>query len=340
MHFSDRSDKILEISTVKDPISTHRAFVYAACGPGFGEIYAGARLRGYATLLLFLFFTVWFAWALFDVIRIFVNRLFDSLNGIAPFVLPEASFTAVAISFFGIYFTWLWAMLSSVQAAADSRQKAGEAAQASVGWAAAIAWLCPGAGHVYAAERRFGYILFGAYLLGILLIVPPYLKMFDSLAGLAKSGQLPAHDPFAVIRIVHELITRVNYSFGKLFQDTVKYLSVAGTLAALRHGPLKDDANWLRPSIGYGAALLGLGWLCPGSGQLLQGRDRLGWGFFIGYAGTGLLIGLLLSRGFITVPNADALAWAPVILQWAAMLEAPLAMRRTDRGQKTENVSR
>ena len=186
MHFSDRSDKILKNFTVKDPISTHRAFVYGACGPGFGEIYAGARLRGYATLLLFLFFTVWFTWSLFDVIRIFVNRLFDSLNGAAPFVLPEASFTAVAISFFGIYFTWLWAMLSSVQAAAGSRQKAGEAAQASVGWAAAIAWFCPGAGHVYAAERRFGYILFGAYLLGILLIVPPYLKMF---AKPGRAGQ-------------------------------------------------------------------------------------------------------------------------------------------------------
>ncbi len=331
MPFSDESDKILKNSAAKDPISTHRAFVYGACGPGFGEIYAGARVRGYATLLLFLFFTVWFTWSLIDVIRAFVGRLFDSLNGTAPFALPEGSFAAVAISFFGIYFTWLWAMLSSVQAAAGSRQKAGEPAQASVGWAAAIAWFCPGAGHVYAAERRFGYILFGAYLLGILLIVPAYLQLFESLAGLAKSGQLPSHDPFAIIRIVHELITRVNYSFGKLFQDTVKYLSVAGTLAALRHGPLKDDTNWLRPSMGYGAALLGLGWLCPGSGQLLQGRDGLGWGFFAGYVAAGLLIGLLLGGGLITVQNADALAWGPVIVQWAAMIEAPLAMRKAKR---------
>jgi TM2 domain-containing membrane protein YozV len=309
----------------------HRAFVYGASGPGFGEIYAGARLRGYATLLLFLGFTAWFTWSLAGVMRIFVNRIVDSLSGTAPFALPRISFAAVAVSFFGIYFIWLWAMFSAVEAAVSRRRKAGLAAQAGVGWAAAIAWFCPGAGQVYTAERRLGSILFGVYLLGILLIVPAYLQMFQSLSGLAKSGQLSTHDPFAIIRIVHELVTRVNYSFGKLFQDTVKYFSVAGTMAALRQGPLQTDTNWLRPSMAYGAGLVGLGWLCPGSGQLLQGRNRLGWIFFGAYFGSKFLIGLLLDQNLITVANADALAWIYVITQWAAMAEAPLAMRRTDR---------
>ena len=324
--------KIPQDSAAEDAVSVHRAFVYGACGPGFGEIYAGARLRGYATLLLFLAFTVWFTWSLVGVMRIFVNQIFDSLNGTAPFALPQISFAAVAISFFGIYFTWLWAMISAVEAAVSRRRKAGLAAQAGVGWGAAIAWFCPGAGQVYTAERRFGFILFGVYLVGILLIVPAYLQMFQSLSALAKSGKLSTHDPFAVIRIVHELVTRVNYSFGKIFQDAVKYFSVAGTMAALRQGPLQTDTNWLRPSMAYGAGLVGLGWLCPGSGQLLQGRSRLGWIFFTAYFGSKLLIGLLLGRGLITVVNADALAWVYVILQGAAMVEAPLAMRRTDRG--------
>jgi hypothetical protein len=337
MSLSDEPADIPKDSAAGDPISAHRAFVYGACGPGFGEIYAGARLRGYATLLLFIFLTVCFGWSLVGVIRIFVGRLFDSLNGTAPFALPEMPFSTVAISFFGIYFTWLWAMFSAVEAAVSSRQKAGEEAQASVGWAAAIAWFCPGAGQVYTAERRFGSILFAVYLLGILLIVPAYLRLFQTLAGLARSGHLPAHDPFAIIDIVHGLITRVNYSFGKLFQDALKYFSVAGTLAALRRGPLKRDTKWLTPSMAYGAALLGLGWLCPGSGQLLQGRHKLGWSFFSGYVAAKMLIGFLLGRDFITVQNADTLAWVYVIWQWIAMLEAPLAMRRTDRGQKTED---
>jgi len=266
-----------------------------------------------------------------------VGQVFDSLNGMAPFALPQMSFTAVAVSFFGIYFTWLWAMLSSVEASVSSRRQAGEEAQANVWWAAAIAWFCPGAGQIYTAERRFGFILFGAYLLAILLIVPAYLELFQSLSGLVKSGQLSVHDPFALVRIVHELITRVNYSFGKLFQDVVKYFSLAAALATLKQGPLKTDTKWLRPSIGYGAALLGLGWLCPGSGQLLQGRSRLGWGFFAVYFAGKLLIGILLGRNLIAVPTADALAWGSIIVQWAAMIEAPLAMRRTDRGQMTED---
>jgi TM2 domain-containing membrane protein YozV len=328
MSLSNDPNQIPRPSAAQDPISAHRAFVYGASGPGFGEIYAGARLRGYATLLLFIIFTAWFTWSLVGVMKIFVGRVFDSLNGMAPVALPQMSFTAVAVSFFGIYFTWLWAMLSAVEAAVSSRQKTGAEAQASVGWAAAIAWFCPGAGQVYTAERRFGFILFGVYLLGILLIVPAYLQLFQSLSELAKSGQLSAHDPFAVIGIVHGLITRVNYSFGKLFQDAVKYFSVAGALAALRQGPLKNDTKWSRPSIGYGAALLGLGWLCPGSGQLLQGRSRLGWGFFAGYFAGKVLIAILLGRDLISVPTADAMAWWSVIVQWVAMIEAPLAMRK------------
>ena len=81
--------KTQQDSAAADAVSVHRAFVYGACGPGFGEIYAGARLRGYATLLLFLAFTVWFTWSLVGVMRIFVNQIFDSLSGTAQFALPQ-----------------------------------------------------------------------------------------------------------------------------------------------------------------------------------------------------------------------------------------------------------
>jgi hypothetical protein len=125
---------------------------------------------------------------------------------------------------------------------------------------------------------------------------------------------------------VHELIVRLDYSFGKIFQESIKYFAVAGTLAALRQGPLKTDRKWLNPSLAYGTALFGLGWLCPGSGQLLQGRNRIGWRFFAGYFGSKFLIVLLLGGDFITVETADTLVWLSVIVQWASMIEAPIAM--------------
>jgi TM2 domain-containing membrane protein YozV len=308
------------------PVTVHRAFIYSACAPGWGDIYAGSRLRGYATLGLFLFCAAWFTWTLAQTVRTVVGQMFDSLEGITPFVMPDLPVVSMGISFLGIYFIWLWGMLSAVDTATGRRQQSGEPPQASVGWAVAISWFCPGSGQIYASDRRFGFILFGVYLLGFLLIIPAYKQLFLSLSDLAKSGQLPTNQPIAVIGIVHELVVRVNYSFGKVFQETIKYFAVAGTLAALRQGALKTDTKWLNPSLIYGTALFGLGWLCPGSGQLLQGRSRIGWGFLAGYFGSKFLIAFLIGGDFITIETADTLVWLSVIVQWGSMLEAPLAM--------------
>lgn len=326
MNLSDNHNHNQTPPPLNPPVSVHRAFVYSACAPGWGDIYAGNRLHGYATLSVFLFFIAWFFWTLAQIVQTVVGQLFDSLNGLTPFALPELPLAPLGISFLGIYFTWLWSMLSAVDTAAKRRKQTGLPPQMSVGWAVLLSWLCPGSGQFYAADRRFGFIVFAAYLLGILFLLSAYSQLFQSLSDLARNGQLPTNNPYAIIDIVHELMVNVNYSFGKVFQQTIKYLAVAGTLAALRQGPLQDDARWLTPSFGYGFALVGLGWLCPGSGQLLQGRHRAGWGFFAAYFGNKFLIGLLLSGDTITTDTAEHLAWLPVAVQWGSMLEAPLAM--------------
>jgi hypothetical protein len=311
---------------LNEPVSVHRAFTYSACAPGWGDIYAGSRLRGYATLFVFLFCAVWFTWTLTVVITTLVGQLFDSLEGIAPFVLPELPLVPLGISFFGIYFSWLWSLLSAVDTSTGRRRQDGFSAQASVAWALGLSWFCPGSGQIYTHDRRFGFILFGAYLLGFLLIVPAYQQLFVSLSDLAQSGQLSANNPLAIVGLVHGLMVRVDFSFGKVFQESIKYVAVAGTMAALRQGPLQADRNWLTPSLAYGTGLFGLGWLCPGAGQLLQGRNRTGWWFVAGYLGSKFLIVLLLGGDFISVETADTLTWLPVIGQWGAMIEAPVAM--------------
>lgn len=315
------------------PVSVHRAFTYSACAPGWGDIYAGSRLRGYAALFVFLLCAAWFTWSLTVVVTTLVNQMFDSLEGLKPFVMPQLPVVSLGIAFGGIYFSWLWSLLSAVDTATGRRHHGGYSPQASVAWAVAMSWFCPGSGQVYAGDRRFGFILFSAYLLGFLLIVPAYKQLFVSLSDLAQSGQLPANNPMAIIGIVHELIVRVDYSFGKVFQESIKYVAVAGTMAALRQGPLKADMKWIDPSLPHGIGLFGLGWLCPGAGQLLQGRHRIGWGFLAGYFGSKFLIVLLLGGDLIAVETADTLTWLPVIVQWGAMIEAPIAMgigRRSD----------
>jgi TM2 domain-containing membrane protein YozV len=320
-------------SSAVQPISVHRAFVYSAGAPGLGEFYAGSRLRGIVTAALFIFFTVGLARILFVILKAMMSQIFGSLSGTAPSVVPQVPFFAMGVCFFGLYFIWLWAMISGVDVAAQQRQRSGGRPQASVAWAAAISWFCPGAGQVYTGSRRYGYLLFAAYLLGLLAMVPAYIQMFHSISDLAGSGELSPHNPLAVIDIVHRLMARVNLSFGKLCQASVKYIAIAGTLVALRQGLLATDTRWSRPSAAYGAALFGLGWLCPGSGQILQKRFTPGWYFLGGYIGSTFLIGFLLHLDFITVPTADLLGWLPVAIKLSAMIEAPSRMLRRKNGR-------
>jgi hypothetical protein len=322
-------------SSAVQPISVHRAFIYSASAPGLGEFYAGSRLRGLATAALFIFFSVWLARMLFVILRAMVSQIFDSLSGTAPSVMPQVPFFTMGVCFFGLYFIWLWAMISAVDVATEKRQRSGGAPQANVAWAVAVSWFCPGCGQVYTGSRRYGYLLFAAYLLGLLAMVPTYTQLFHSLSDLAGSGELSPNNPLAVIDIVHKLVARVNLSFGKLCQAAVKYIAIAGTLVALRQGLLEADTRWSKPSAAYGTALFGLGWLCPGSGQILQKRFTLGWYLLGGYIGSTFLVGFLLQLDLITVPTADLLGWLPVAIKLSAMVEAPLWMLKKGKGVRS-----
>ena len=314
-------------------ISVHRAFMYGASAPGLGEFYAGCRLRGLVTAALFISATVWFARTLFIILNGIVGRLFDSLNGSAAFELPDVPLLSAAISFFVLYFIWLWAMISAVDAATENRRRSGEPPQASVAWAVAAAWFCPGSGHVYTGSRRFGYLLFAAFLLAILAGVPAYMQLFDSISRLAGSGELTPDNPFSVIKVVHELVTRTEYSVGKLLQPSVRYFAIAGTIAALQQRFTEADTRWSRFSAGYGAALIGLGWLCPGAGQIIQKRDTLGWCLLAGYIGSKFLTGFLLGYHFIDVPAADLLDWLSVAIKWGSIAEALFWMIKKGKSQ-------
>jgi hypothetical protein len=107
--------------------------------------------------------------------------------------------------------------------------------------------------------------------------------------------------------MVHGLVARLEHSFGKLLHASVKYFAIAGTIGVLRQRLPETDTRWSQPSVGYGAAVIGIGWLCPGASQLLQKRDTLGWYFLAGYIGSTFLVGFLLHINFITVPTTDLL---------------------------------
>jgi TM2 domain-containing membrane protein YozV len=334
MTASGRNNEIRTSSAAKKAISAHRAFIYGASIPGWGEIYAGSRVQGILKAALVVFFGTWFTRVLVDIVGGVVGGVFDSLNTMTPFVMPDVPIMSMGISFFGIYYIWLWAMISSVDAAVEYRRKNSDPPQTSIAWAFAMSWVCPGSGQIYTGSRRFGYILFAIYLLGILLIVPVYVDLAKSISELAKSGKLSTNNPYGLINIVHGLMVKVDFSYGKLFQACVRYVAVAGAICALRQGLLESDTRWSKPSIAYGLALIGLGWFCPGVGQLLQKRNRIGYYVLAGYMGSKLIIGFLLGNDLITTQSAETLDWISVLIQWGAMIEAPFQMMKSGRPKR------
>lgn len=308
-------------------INTHRAFIYSACVPGLGDVYAGFRLRGYTILTLFLGFSVWLLWILAAWLATAVDSLFAYMDHMGTPAIPHLPVVSIGIAFLMLFMIWYGALLSAVDVSIRQQRRHGSPPQASVAWALAMSWLCPGAGQVYTGQRSFGLILFMGYLMGMLLTVPVYRNLFNRLSALVFSGQLDAGNVQETLRQLHILLRKVDFSVGDLLQRAVKCYAIANTMETLRQGPLQSETHWSKRSPGYGLALVGIGWLCPGAGQLLQGRHQAGWLFLAGYIASAVAIGLPAGRGIISVPVADHLEWLSVIIQWAAALEAALAMK-------------
>ena len=309
-------------------VSVHRAFVYSAGLPGLGEFYAGSRIRGLATGMLFFAAVIWFCTTFFTVAVGLLDRFMAGFQGTMSAQWSDLPLFALGASFGTMYIMWLWAIISAVDTAVQYRREYGLEAQSGVAWAVALAWICPGAGNVYAGSRRYGYMLFCANLLAFLALVPAYLQLFSGLLQIVNSSNFSPNNPYPIIALIHGLMVRLGFSFGKLYQAGVRYIAIAGTISDLSQKHRQQDRRWTVRSIPYGAALLGLGWLAPGSGQILQKRYAWGWSILALYIGSRCLTGVLLGNDLITVRFAESLAWVSIIIQWSAMLEAVLRMRR------------
>ena len=340
-----RSAEINQHEPLASPVkavSVHRAFAYSASAPGLGEFYAGRRIQGLVTGFFFLAAMVWFSGSLYLIADGLMDRFMAGLEGRTPAMTSDLPLWGLATAFGALYLLWLWAIIAAVNTAGQYRCRHGLPAQTSVFWAVAISWVCPGAGHVYTGSNRYGYMLFAANLLALVLLVPAYLQLYQSLSALIDNPALSPNNPYKIIGVIHELMLRLDYSFGSLFQASVRYTAIAGAIVDLRQGPLKEDDRWIRTSMPYGLALLGLGWLCPGSGQLLQKRYTTGWTILAVYIGSKCVTGFLLAHDFIAVSTADTLEWASMIIQWGAMLEAVLRMKKMNvkpsRGGQASNA--
>ena len=137
---SNDTHKTVKKPDNKNSVSVHRAFIYGASAPGLGEIYAGSRIRGFITAGLFIFFLVWFNWMVIDIMVRIMDLLFQGLNQSRASVLSDFPIFSLGISFLGMYYIWLWAMISSVDVAIKHRLENETSPQESVAWGVAMSW--------------------------------------------------------------------------------------------------------------------------------------------------------------------------------------------------------
>ena len=147
---------------------------------------------------------------------------------------------------------------------------------------------------------------------------------------------------------IKPLVIQAKYSFAVVYLSLVRDFAVISTILMIQNikavdpgrsviktkdtppplpGEISDHLRWVRRSVGNGAGLFILGWICPGSGQFLQNRLIAGGFFFVGFFSSIILTGLMLGTDIITPKGAEYLAWVSTLLQLAAMIEAPVRMK-------------
>ena len=300
-------------------ISAHRAFLYSAALPGWGEKYAGAFGRASLTgaflcLFLLLFFYAFFAF-LSNIAKVFTS--FG--KGVGPRQMTEAaalmqgSVLYVIVAIFGIYFVWLWALISSVEVSRKRRIDDGGEPQNHPLWAMTMSYFCPGSGHVYIGETSWGYCLFGACLVASILIAPSGLEFMEKVKVLYNKG--------ANTQEIMAEAAILTFGMGTLIGLVVQYLAITETAKALN----KRFTELFKKKSPFRLFLLALvNYCCPGAAHVLVERTTLGFQILYTYLALRLTIGLLMGIDMITPAQAQLAAWFSTIVQWAAVVEAPV----------------
>lgn len=301
------------------PPGVHLAFLYSLAMPGFGEYRLGARFRGLLTMGLVLACFGWFCWVLVDV----VNSLFE----LAP---PSLSlYLQMAAALAGIMFLWLWGMFAAVDVAVERGLRRED--ERSPFWAALMSWLCPGTGQLYTGSRAFAFGLFICYLMATLFLFPAYKLEINLIRSLLTANTLQ-FSPFKALAVIREAGFRLDYGFANLSVTAVEAVSMILAVAALQpvwygqfikaarrrlqRGP--DGKAPSERSLPFGQrtearvlSILALGWLCPGSGQLLMKQGITGWSLFCLYLFGKIAIGVLLTTNLIGYDTAQSWTWVP-----------------------------
>ncbi len=305
--------------------SVHRAFMYSAAIPGWGQWYAGQRSVGGIDYALLAILLLGFFVTLISVVNSLVGRLFGAFDGVPVAPVDPLAVLSLGAVVLGIYLLWLWGMGAAVDASVRRRAHLQLPQQRSLPWSVFMAWLCPGAGQLYLGARGLGYGLLAVTALMQLLVIPAYRSMLQDAMALVQDAKVSAANVEVLIDAVHALQLRVDYSAGTVLSQVTSLLAIALTVAALRQ-PFAAA-----PVSTHAMGLLALGWLCPGAAQLQQQRIAVGAALLATYLVSLLVVAALFGLGVISPATLGRLEWWLFLLRWGAMLEAVLRLAHEPR---------
>ncbi|MFW5733974.1 MAG: hypothetical protein ACOCWR_02840 [Oceanidesulfovibrio sp.] len=321
-----------------EAVSVHRAFIYAALAPGFGEWYAGARIRGVAIFTAFLAAFLWGAWLL----AVAAIALMDLAFG-APLQEPLPWFGLGASSFFAIAL-WYWGMAGAVEAAVHQRRAGGHPPQIHPAWGIAMSWLCPGAGQLSLGRKPVGFILLAGYVLVFPTLVPSLAGLKSVLDGSLQEAEQYLSRPDLVAELARAITARIELSFPSLAHGVIKSAAIAlycATLGPLA-GPLgaklaKEGERWTASLFARGASLVILGWICPGGPQLLQGREAFGWSLLGTYHAVHFCAGVLLVQDYVSAQDATQITSLASAILLASIADSLIRMIRNRRAYNQDS---
>lgn len=303
--------------------SAHRGVLYAAGLPGWGEMHAGARLQGLGTLLAFLAAMALFCWAAWLMV--------EPLTAFE--VPPESTMAMLGYSFLAMLGLWLWGMFNAARTARQARSRLGLPMQCSPAWGAAFSWICPGCGQAYAGKTLFGVLLLLLALCGTALMAPALREMGNSIHGLLLDPS-SAGNPLYLASRIEEIFFVLHNSLPSFLLEAIRMASIAEAVSVLYSQRMEQaeefafdqsPRRWYTTIEARAGGLFLLGWIAPGAGQLMLGR-RYGWLILGLYLGLQLALAVSLRQKLLELPLAMSLSWAPTIIKFAAMLEAPIRL--------------
>lgn len=310
-------------------INTHRAVLYAAGIPGWGEYLAGARLQGLVTLLAFLASTAAFCWAVWLVAQPLISFTSPSPPTVA----------AMGASLLAMLAFWLWGIFNAARTARQARISQGVPPQCSPAWGAIFSWVCPGSGQAYAGKSLFGFMLLLLSIASTALLAPAYLNLGKGIQNLLQNPAI-AHAPLLVASRIEELFFTLHHSLPNVFLEGIKMFSIADAVMVLHLQRMEQESiftfdatvpakrPWYAGNEAKAGGLFILGWLAPGAGQLCIGRNY-GWIFLGLFCGGQILLAFALRLHLVAVPLAMTFSWGPTLVMLAAMVEAPFRLLTT-----------